>query len=174
MFYKNNLGFSLFELIITVSIISIIVSFAIPYFNNHMAKLEQEKILRQLQSSLVFAKSQANVHRANVVICSTQDFKTCQNQYWQNGYIIFIDRNRNKYLDFEDIVLRIEVTALKYGSLTWRGALSSPSLQFLSQHNGLPIGSNGSFFYCSTENIQPKRILLSKMGWIRIETIQKC
>ena len=87
-------------------------------------------------------------------------------------FIIFIDHNRNRSLDSGESIVLTEKTRQKYGNLEWKGALSLPSLRFNAQQ-ALPLGSNGSFYYCSgfTPN---QRIFLSNRGFLRIEFPNSC
>jgi type IV fimbrial biogenesis protein FimT len=87
--------------------------------------------------------------------------------------LVFIDKNKNRQVDTGEQILQIDVLNLKYGNLSWRGALSLPSVTYQA-HTALPIGSNGSFYYCSTHLSNQQRIVLSKMGHIRIESLSSC
>ena len=48
-----------------------------------------------------------------------------------------------------------------------------PNVTYQAQ-TALPIGSNGSFYYCSTHLSSQQRIVLNKMGHIRIEHVTSC
>ncbi len=174
MFYKKYSGFSLIEIVICVAIISIIYFYTIPYFHQYMAQEEIKNVQKLLSYSNLTAKSHASTYRANVVICSTDNGEQCQKTQWHTGLLIFQDTNQNKQVDSNEKIILYEKTKLKYGTLDWRGTLSSPHLTFMAKHDGLPIGSNGSFFYCSFHNLSNKRIVLSKMGHIRIEDSKNC
>ena len=165
-------GFTLFELIVTLAISAILVMIALPHFHQLMAEQELKRIQYSLQSSLKIARSHAFTHHSNVGICPTQNFVQCSKQNWNTGFLIFMDRNRNRQIDDSEYILYTEKTALKYGTLDWRGTLNIPSVTFNAQQ-GLPIGSNGSFFYCST-HLTSKRLVLSKMGQTRAEDINIC
>lgn len=174
MFYKKYSGFSLIEIIICCAIISIIYFYTIPYFHQYMAQEEIKKVQKILSYSNLTAKSHASTHRNNVVICSTENGDQCQKLQWNKGLLVFLDTNQNKQIDANETIILYEKTNLKYGTLDWRGTLSSSTLTFMAKHDGLPIGSNGSFFYCSFQDSGSKRIVLSKMGHIRIEDNQNC
>lgn len=174
MFYNKYYGFSILEIVICIAIISIIYFYTIPYFHQHMSREESNNVQKILRFSNLTAKSHASIHRTNVTICSTENGLQCQKAQWHLGILIFLDKNQNKQIDTNEKIILYEKTNLKYGSLEWRGTLSSPTLTFMAKHDGLPIGSNGSFFYCSFQDSPNKRIILSKMGHIRIEDSQNC
>ena len=60
MFFINKKGFTLFELIITISIIMIICTIALPHFHQYMASQERIKTLNTLRNSIQAAKNMAN------------------------------------------------------------------------------------------------------------------
>ena len=166
-------GFTLVELIVTLAVLAIMTSIALLYFHETMAKQEIKNITHKLISSIQLAKSHAAIHHTNVVICPSQNRVNCQASYWNSGFIVFLDVNKNRQVDTGEKIIDTQSTELKYGNLDWRGTLSIPSLTFQAS-NGLPNGSNGSFYYCSTYQQTHYKILLSRMGHTRIENPLTC
>ncbi|WP_180058026.1 MULTISPECIES: GspH/FimT family protein [unclassified Acinetobacter] len=173
MFYIIKNGFTLFEIIITILIIAIITTIALPHFHKMMAEREIKKVKATIISSSHYARNHASLYHANIVICPTPDLKQCQSSHWNTGFLIFIDQNKNRQVDSNEKILYQEALNLKYGDLNWRGTLSTPSLTFQAL-SGLPIGSNGSFYYCSKSDLPHQRIIMSKMAHIRIENPSTC
>ena len=173
MFNIKKKGFTLFELMITIAIFSIILSFALPYFHQYMASQERSKTLNILINSIRVARNTANLQRKNITICPSQDLHQCQNYQWNAGFIVFIDNNKNRRVDPNETIIRTEQQQLKYGNLDWRGTLNLPSLSFKAE-NGLPLGSNGTFYYCSLQSQDHFKLVMSKMGQIRTELINTC
>ena len=172
MHLNKYMAFTLVELAITVLVLSILISLALPYYHQIKANQERSAIFRQISTNILLAKQQAVIHHKNVVICSTQDMQTCQEAMWNRGFLVFIDTNKNRQINLNEVVISTESTNLEYGTLNWRGTLRFPSLNFLAEH-GLPIGSNGSFYYCST-SIKNMKIILNKMGHLRSEDLSSC
>lgn len=173
MYKKIIRAFTIVELIICIAMIAILVSIALPYFHDYRSKQEAKNIPIKLSQINRYARSQAAVFHQNIVICPSQDSLSCQANQWNKNMLVFIDKNKNRQVDVDEQILHIDALNLKYGNLSWRGTLSLPSVTYQA-HTALPIGSNGSFYYCSTHLSSQQRIVLSKMGHIRIESLSSC
>ena len=173
MYKKITRAFTIVELIICIAMIAILVSIALPYFHEYRSKQEAQNIPIKLSQINRYARSQAAVFHQNIVICPSQDSLSCQANQWNKNMLVFIDNNKNRQVDAGEQILHIDALNLKYGNLSWRGTLSLPSVTYQA-HTALPIGSNGSFYYCSTHLSSQQRIVLSKMGHIRIESLSSC
>lgn len=164
---------TLLELIVCVSIVGIIASIALPHFHSMMARQESQRIKQYLQQSFQYSKTQARLYRSRVVMCASLNGTECQNNRWSDGFIIFNDQNQNNQVNDTEEVLVHQRLDLKYGALRWNGALSRPNV-FFNAEQGLPNGSNGSFYYCSHYLSQHERIILNNMGHSRTERITNC
>ena len=173
MYKKITRAFTIVELIICVAVLAILTSIALPYFHKYQSRQEAKQIPIKLSAVNRYARSQAAVFHQNIVICPSQDSLSCHPNQWNKNILVFIDKNKNRQVDTGEQILQIDVLNLKYGNLSWRGALSLPSVTYQA-HTALPIGSNGSFYYCSTHLSNQQRIVLSKMGHIRIESLSSC
>jgi Tfp pilus assembly protein FimT len=136
------------------------------------ANQERRTIFRQLIANIQLAKQHAAIHHTNVVMCSSENMQSCKEEMWEQGFILFLDSNQNRQLDLNEILVSQERTDLSYGTLNWRGTLHFPSLNFMAEH-GLPIGSNGSFYYCSS-TVKHMKIILNKMGNSRSIDLSNC
>ncbi|PJG43146.1 fimbrial biogenesis protein FimT [Acinetobacter tandoii] len=173
MHLNKYMAFTLVELAITVLVLSILITLALPYYHQLKANQERSLVFRLISDNIQLAKQQAVINHSNVVICSTQDQKNCKDSMWNQGFIVFLDTNQNRKIDNNELLISTESTNLKYGNLNWRGTLQLTSLNFKAEH-GLPIGSNGSFYYCSISTVAHIRIIMSKMGHLRTENPTNC
>jgi Tfp pilus assembly protein FimT len=172
MHINKHMGYTLTELAITILVLSILVTLALPYYHEMKANQERRTIFRQLIANIQLAKQHAAIHHTNVVMCSSENMQSCKEEMWEQGFILFLDSNQNRQLDLNEILVSQERTDLSYGTLNWRGTLHFPSLNFMAEH-GLPIGSNGSFFYCSS-TVKHMKIILNKMGHSRSIDLSNC
>ncbi|TCB67159.1 GspH/FimT family pseudopilin [Acinetobacter sp. ANC 4178] len=172
MHLHKYMAYTLVELVITILVLSILVTLALPYYHEIKANQERRIISRQVLASIQLAKQHAAIHHTNVVMCSSKDMQNCNEAMWEQGFILFLDSNQNRQVDLNETLITQERTDLSYGTLNWRGTLRFPSLNFMAEH-GLPIGSNGSFYYCSS-TVKNMKIILNKMGHSRSIDLSNC
>lgn len=172
MHLNKYMAYTLVELAITILVLSILITLALPYYHEMKANQERRTIFRQVVGSIQLAKQHAAIHHTNVVMCSSQDMQNCKEAMWEQGFILFLDSNQNRQLDLNETLITQERTDLSYGTLNWRGTLHFPSLNFMAE-DGLPIGSNGSFYYCSS-TVKHMKIILNKMGNSRSIDLSNC
>ena len=109
--YKKSLGFTLVELMVTVAIVGVLISIAVPSFREIMAQNEVNSATNTLASDINFARSEALKRGVTVMLCpSTDPYTSCSDTgEWQGGWIIFLDRNSNQIrsnvaADGEDLI----------------------------------------------------------------------
>ena len=170
---KTTLGFTLTEMVVTTTILSIIVAFAIPAFHHLLASWESNQTIRILTMNIQKAKIDAQIYHKNVIICPSEDLENCHND-WNKGFINFIDSNKNRQRDNDETLLFASALTHKYGSLSYRGFGSSPRYVIFQQENGLPFASNGSFIYCSNSLDDHSKLVIGRMGHPRFEKTPTC
>lgn len=174
-FYCKERGLTLFELITTICILTIISLICLPHYHNWMQKQEIRIISAHIQQHVSYARSQALVRHTTVVICSSEDLIRCEKDKWNKGLLIFTDKNKNKQVDSEDHILLKTENKIKYGKLTWIGSASSRDVLTLQGDTGLPRGSPGSFYYCSQyDEVNNKRYKIGRMGAINLGPPPEC
>lgn len=150
-------GFTFLELLLTLSLITILSLTAIPTwqtFTQHtQATLMQEQLLRAIQ----FTRTAAIFQRSRVMLCGSRNQKTCDAE-WSAGFIALAEKD----------VLYHWQTLTTAGTLFWRAfPLHHPTLDFLP--TGLPNAENGTFWFCLTHS---KRIAwaisLNQVGRVRL------
>lgn len=168
-------GLSLLELIITLTIICILLLITVPSFSRYRAQLEYQNLYYVIQQQIQIARSQALISNQDVVICSSQDLIHCQNKQWSTGLLIYIDVNKDRQLNQDEIVISRLDTAMKFGRLDWYGNATHPEQLVFQADTGLPRGSNGRFRYCSFKDSKLNLDLqLSQMGHLRSSPVEIC
>ncbi len=109
-FHKNTLhrklytqGFTLLELLLVVSIASIMVVIALPNMKNFLDANRNSAFAHELSSHFYFAKTEAIKRKRTVYICPANDqMNGCRNSRinrWTNGWLIYADCNGNAQID---------------------------------------------------------------------------
>lgn len=96
---RSQHGFTLYELMITVMIVGVILTFGIPNLNAFTQNSRMTSTANDLHAAFQLARSESARARTNITICASADpmgaASTC-NGTWDQGYIVFIDDDGNQ------------------------------------------------------------------------------
>jgi type IV fimbrial biogenesis protein FimT len=161
-------GYSLVELLVTLLILVILSSLAVPAYRNFVTENQLTSQLNLLAGAIEYTRAEA-IHRHIIcTLCKSQDGKRCDG-LWREGWIVFADRQSSGQVVSEDEILRVYAGMPSGGDLTWSGTRSNDYLQFMP--TGSTRGQSGTFTYFPRvlhKNIWGK-IIISQTGRVRIE-----
>ncbi|MDR2248327.1 GspH/FimT family pseudopilin [Acinetobacter sp.] len=166
-------GFTIIELSITLVILMIMSIIAIPLYHQIMASIELKNTPRILTIHIQKAKYDAIIRHKNIVICPSSDQLVC-NTNWNNNLISFVDNNRNLQHDVNEELLSSIDLNHHYGSMKLQRFGKKQNSIVFQGNSGLPIESNGNFIYCSYNQLKNFKLILSKMGHVRLEELKNC
>ncbi len=88
-------GLTLIELIVGIAILGIMAAIAIPSFTETIQSNRQAANVNSFLASLKFARSEAIKRSATITVCKSSNQSSCniQGNIWENGWIVFFDRN---------------------------------------------------------------------------------
>jgi type IV fimbrial biogenesis protein FimT len=115
-------GFTLTELLTTVTIASILVVIALPSFSNLMKNERLTTQINTLFSHLQYARSEAITRHYQVVVCASRDGATCSGT-WTDGWIVFSDQDASGTVNDDDVLLRAHGKLKGDNTLTSTGGL---------------------------------------------------
>ena len=102
---KKSTGFTLIELIVTVSVAAILMSIAVPSFKSMIDSNRLSTGTNELVSAFILARSEALKRSQNVTVCTSTNSTNCAgagNNDFGQGWIVFQDCNDNGDIDTAD------------------------------------------------------------------------
>lgn len=145
-------GYTLLEMLVTISIIAIVAGMAVPSYRNLIDNSSLSSTANRFLGALRYARSEAVKRKGVVKICATDASGQCTGAAgnWVNGWLIYIDTNGsnlyelpgdpdNLNVDVDDILLKqlvlneesitIKADNIEYDSLVSfqsKGQVNSP------------------------------------------------
>ncbi len=114
-------GFSLLELMVTLSVAAVLLGLAVPSFRGMWLDSERAIAVNSFVHSIFLARSAAATYHRTVSICRSLDGQTCSTDLanWQLGWMVFIndDRDEPPVRDANERVLAIQ-QAFPQGTIT--------------------------------------------------------
>jgi len=166
-------GFTLGELMTALAVVGVVAVIALPSYRTIIRGARLTTQIYDFSAALNLARSEAVKRGMSVTVCPSTDQATCTNSTrWEQGWIVFVDRDADQTVDTSDpfeVILRAN-GALASG-YTLRGASSTPctlDCYFTVNPKAQPSAS-GEFVLCEDGQIDPsKAILVNTVGRITI------
>lgn len=85
-------GFSLIELVVTLSVAALLMSAAVPAYRNYVANTHMSAATNLFLAHLNTMRSEAVTRGLPVAMCASSDQSSCSNSGdWSTGWIVFTD-----------------------------------------------------------------------------------
>lgn len=152
---RRLLGFTLYELLMTLTLIAVLVGLGMPSFSGVVARARIRTEIDTLFHAIHVARKESIMRRQVVTICPSLDGLTCRPvKDWSSGWIMFNNRDRDTppqrdpaepLLQAHTVVEDIRITAN-------RQAFTLRSTQ--------KRATNGTFVVCDAADRAPPRALV--------------
>ncbi len=172
MFAKNATkknGFTLFELVITLTIAAILVTIAIPAFSRTIAKTRLRSQLQIVFTHHQLARSEAIKTSQRVTLCKSDNGTQCTSEAsWSEGWIVFSDPDLDKTVNNSDRIIVVQQALASSLSLNYRGFGSPNYISYFADGRST---SNGTFTLCDQYGApDAKSVIISRTGRARIDS----
>jgi len=159
-------GFTLIELMITLSIAGILLGYSIPSFQQLKLNKYMETERNRLTVSLNLARNHAVAYQTHVVVCPSLTGLSCDNKSnWYDGWIVFIDVNKNRRLDDETDTLLLFEDAMK-NEIKATSSIHRQKIRYNSM--GFSPGTNLSINFCDKRGKKfAKSIIINNAGRVK-------
>lgn len=172
---KKNSGFTLLELIITLTLISIVTAFAIPSMTSFTKNDRLVTNINSMVGHLAYARSEAVKRSQQVSMCVSNNTDTpapsCTGGNWEDGWIVYIDADANNSFDAAEEVIKA------HGPFTGNNAvtINNVGTQVIYDNRGYLASNTGSLLLCDDRNgPHGKTINFNMTGRVRMEVDSAC
>ena len=162
----KSLGFTVFELLITIAMIALVTAIAVPNFIGWLPDYRLRSATHDLFSNFQKAKLTAVKRNVNTAVC-----------FHGSGYVMFVDTD----IDFEKDSAEEAITQVLWedyksisvnpAAITFDSSSGQPCIAF--RPTGIPADNGGGFASGTTPisntNDRTTRVIISQAGHIRIE-----
>ena len=168
-------GFGFVELLVTISIIGLLLTVALPSMTRFIAQWQVTDTLNAFSSSLRVARAEAIKRGRAVYMCRSNNGTSCATgmptEGWQTGWIIYVDNNGSGVYDPTiDVLLKVQNTVNTIDSIGSTAGLSN----FRFSSTGiLNTGMQGLTFNskqmnASANSIYLRGLCISRTGRTRV------
>lgn len=158
---KMTQGFTLFELLVVMSIGLILLLTGVPAYQHLLARNKTTATINHIIAAIHAARDMAIAQNQMITFCGSSDKLHCDGQ-WQAGQLMLLDQSQQ--------VLRIYSGVGAGDRLWWQSSLGYNNVLKLSP-TGFTDGQRGSFYYCPRYNASQygAKIVVADSGRLRVE-----
>lgn len=167
-FRNRQRGLTLMELLKTMGIVSIVLSFGVPSMTSLVRGNQVVTYVNEIVSTVHAARTQAVYSVVQITVCKSVDQLSCSNAAsWNDGWIAFADANENEIRNVDGVP---EALIYAHPALDRTFTLQSEAFDdwIAFRPNGRTIGSvanTGTFSLCSDSGTRYGRdINISRTG----------
>jgi type IV fimbrial biogenesis protein FimT len=161
-------GFTLFELLIAVSVLAILLGVATPGFGAMILDSRRATTVNSFLHSVYLARSTA-IHRGKMVsICPSADGRTCGSRgaNWQAGWIVFVNDDKDQPPVRDDSETLLAVFEAVNGSII---TSNRASYSFRPHIHGVV---NGSVIFCDRRgSAEARAVIINSAGRPRVARV---
>ncbi len=165
---RRQRGLSLVELLTTLAVSAAVMALLFPSMQKLMAQQRMVAAVNGVLFHLRLARSEAIKRGLRTVLCPSRDGTRCvESHEWQQGFILFVDENRNRTRDAGETLLRGFHPTSREQPIRILSTRGRQQIRY--QATGETPGSNLTMTFCDTGGVaDPRAIVLSGTGRPRI------
>lgn len=161
---RYEVGVTLLETMVTVSIAAILLATGIPGMIDFVQDTRRGVVMYDIVSYLNFTRSEAIKRRQRITLCPSKDGLACTGKTaWESGWMSFVDADSDGVVDPGEEILRV------HGPLHIPTTLQGGRKRITYQSQGFSTGYNDTLEYCDGRgNEKGSRAVVSMQGRVRV------
>lgn len=161
-------GFNLIELMIAVSIISILLSIGVPSYIESQKRNNADSNILKMKSAMNMAKQQAIYQAREIIICPPNNAVNGCGTNWSQGAIIFAAADATISGTTISGISDSEIISRIYGVKNTVGSFTSNKGVYKFGQNGFST-TPGAITYCDASNSYGKTLSISSAGKVTLQ-----
>ncbi|MDM3871255.1 GspH/FimT family pseudopilin [Porticoccus sp. W117] len=164
--HRNNSGFTLIELMISLAIMAILLAAAVPAMMDFLERNQSRAIISEVRNLVALARENAVHHGCHTIMCPSDDRVQCSRNM-DAPVMVFSDCNRNREIDGDDELYRVMQPLPENSQLHWSFSAGRRYIQMTPQ--GHTNSTFGSLIYCpaSGKEEHARLLIISRSGRAR-------
>lgn len=177
LFPISQSGFTLLNLLITLTISGILATTGIPSLQKLLNNNQANNAYQALFTLIQFTRIQSVNYGGQVLLCPTLNQIDCIND-WNQELMIFVDSDDSESRNNDELLLQIRQASAANETLNWRASGSRRYLRFKA--DGSTRNQNGRLTYCLRrgEELYARQIIMYRTGRARrgseVEALEQC
>lgn len=160
-------GFTLIELMVTISIAAILGALALPSYTSIMTKHRLSNENTNLMLDFVLARGEALTRATRVTVCQSADGTSCTASGWETGRVVFVDRNTAGSIDAGDEILKVSAA-------TASGDIMSAAATTAVSYNAAGIPSTNITIITCKSGYTGAKLVVYPTGRLRTDSHGVC
>ena len=161
---KRGNGFSLYELLLTLTVAAVVLAIGLPSFSGTVARQRQRVEIDALFHAIHLARKESIVRRRVVSLCPSLDGEQCSpGRDWSSGWLMFANHDRDEppMVDAGEPVLQRHVVE--------QTVRISANRRGFTLRSTVLRATNGTFVFCDrTDRVRPRALVVSYTGRPRV------
>ena len=175
---NNTQGFTLIELITTITIAGILAALGVPNLQRTIQDNKMSSLYNELLGDLSFTRSTAITQGSTATFCKRNaagNDCAAVSASWANGWLVFRDKNNDGVVDAGETILQEKTDVPKKMTILFSRDLSRISYNGA----GYAFGFAGKFTFCDKRGESKKKgMVISQNGRVRVadsnDTLATC
>ncbi|MFT4178472.1 MAG: GspH/FimT family pseudopilin [Thermomonas sp.] len=164
---RRSAGFTLIELMTTVSVLAVCAGIALPSMAAMIERQRTSAAISSLTAHMQLARMAAVSHNKRAVLCPSDDGRNCAaGTDWSGGWMLFLDNDGNRMADAQDDILRVEQAPTSQ-HLRVVSTAGRQQLRYLP--DGRSAGTNLTISICNQKAELLGRVIVNNGGRPRSE-----